>query len=189
MASIKPILNPRSFSEPSLERHDDRLRSARECKAKMIILHVTDKPVVRLYRREHPSFVRRIAAETLRDFVSSERNGGRIASGAPGRRRGCCRTHPGGRKRNSMRSHRESVSRPCAVERGRLVGGRNRCPARCGPDSGDGDRNGVACELRWPLLDHDRPHRPSNRVDGNSRLGSTENDENSRTKVRNVGMP
>lgn len=34
-----------------------------------------------------------------------------------------------------------------------------------------GDRNGVECALWWPSLDHDQPHRPSNRADGNCRLG------------------
>ena len=51
MFSIKTILNPRSFSEPSLRAHEIACDLARECKAKLIFLHVTDKPVVSYIER------------------------------------------------------------------------------------------------------------------------------------------
>jgi hypothetical protein len=68
---------------------------------------------------------------------------------------------------------------------GRPVGWRSGCPAWCGSDFGDGDRNDVVRELWWPALDHDRPHRPSNRADGTCRLGCT---RTARARARSSGF-
>ncbi len=78
-----------------------------------------------------------------------------------------CRLH-----RRSQRGRPVSSASHGPSSGERLVERRSRCPAWCGPDSGDGDRNDVACELRWPSPDHDCPHWQSNRADGNQRPGS-----------------
>ncbi|HRK32774.1 MAG TPA: universal stress protein [Tepidisphaeraceae bacterium] len=51
MWKVKTILNPRDFSEPSAEAHQMACEIARQCEAKIIFLHVTDKNVVSYIER------------------------------------------------------------------------------------------------------------------------------------------
>ena len=51
MLSVKVILHPTDFSEPASQAHATACDIAREQKAKLIVLHVTAKPVVTMIER------------------------------------------------------------------------------------------------------------------------------------------
>lgn len=51
MFQIKTILNARDFSEPSAEAHQIACDVARRYEAKLILLHVTDKPVFSYFEK------------------------------------------------------------------------------------------------------------------------------------------
>jgi nucleotide-binding universal stress UspA family protein len=69
MFKVTTILNPRDFSEPSLEAHQTACEIARQYKARVIFLHVADKPVVSYIERASdlsPAELQRKLFETLR---------------------------------------------------------------------------------------------------------------------------
>ena len=51
MFTVRTILNPRDFSEPSAEAHKMACDIARQHRAKLVFLHVTDKPVVSYFEK------------------------------------------------------------------------------------------------------------------------------------------
>lgn len=69
MFQVKTILNPRDFTEPSAEAHKAACDIARHFGAKLIFLHVADKPVVSYIERAselQPDELQRKLFETLR---------------------------------------------------------------------------------------------------------------------------